>query len=162
MDKSVLKQAQREFDRLLRSVPNRLRELLETVNYDAALQRLKDAENPTPEWIASQLRGLRVKARTIRAAVSELAETLESRLTQYTEAGGDDPTRIAHARSELLFLQKTLDEQAARAAQLQQIGQSASLLREQEELLDSLAVEQLRQRLEHAATAQQRGERHEE
>lgn len=162
MDKHALKHAQREFDRFLRSVPDRLREIFETVNYDAALQKFKNARDPAPDWVASQVRSLRVKTRTIRAAVSDLAEALESRLTQYTEAGGDDPTRIAHARSELLFLQKTLDEQAARAAQLQQIGQSASLLREQEELLDSLAVEQLRQRIEQAENAQQRGERHEE
>ena len=70
MDNSKQHPAQRELDRFLRSIPDRLRELFETVRYEEALKKLEDAKEPSPEWIASQLRSLRVKARTIRAAVS--------------------------------------------------------------------------------------------
>ncbi|MBQ1411307.1 MAG: hypothetical protein IIY94_08545 [Oscillospiraceae bacterium] len=139
-----LKQIQRELDRFLQPLPERVRELFETVRYDAALKKLEAAEDPSPEWLQSQLRNLRVKARTIRAAVSEQAETLTTLLMKYTEAGGKDALRIAHAREALLFLQQTLDEQAAQAALLEQNAQAAAQLREQQELLDRLTLERFR------------------
>ena len=70
MESNSLKQAQRELDRFLRPLPERLRELFGTVQYDAALKKLEEAEDPSPEWVAAQLRSLRVKAQTIRAAFS--------------------------------------------------------------------------------------------
>ena len=147
MDNSKQHPAQRELDRFLRSISDRLRELFETVRYEEALKKLEDAKEPSPEWIASQLRSLRVKARTIRAAVSELAETTDMLLKRYIDAGGTDALRIAHAREELLFLQKTLEDQAVQSVRLEQLGQNTALLREQKNLLDALEVEQFRRKL---------------
>lgn len=147
MESNSLKQAQRELDRFLRSLPERLRELFGTVQYDAALKKLEEAEDPSPEWVAAQLRSLRVKAQTIRAAVSELSEKLTALLNRYIDAGGTDALRIAHAREELLFLQKTLDDQAAQAARLEQLKQSTALLLVQKDQMDALELARLRQKL---------------
>lgn len=147
MESNSLKQAQRELDRFLRPLPERLRELFGTVQYDTALKKLEEAEDPSPEWVAAQLRSLRVKAQTIRAAVSELSEKLTALLTRYTDAGGTDALRIAHAREELLFLQKTLDDQAAQAARLEQLKQSTALLLAQKDQMDALELARLRQKL---------------
>jgi hypothetical protein len=147
MESNSLKQAQRELDRFLRPLPERLRELFGTVQYDAALKKLEEAEDPSPEWVAAQLRSLRVKAQTIRAAVSELSEKLTALLNRYIDAGGTDALRIAHAREELLFLQKTLDDQAAQAARLEQLKQSTALLLVQKDQMDALELARLRQKL---------------
>lgn len=147
MESNSLKQAQRELDRFLRPLPERLRELFGTVQYDAALKKLEEAEDPSPEWVAAQLRSLRVKAQTIRAAVSELSEKLTALLNRYIDAGGTDALRIAHAREELLFLQKTLDDQAAQAARLEQLKQSTALLLAQKDQMDALELARLRQKL---------------
>lgn len=147
MESNSLKQAQRELDRFLRPLPERLRELFGTVHYDAALKKLEEAEDPSPEWVAAQLRSLRVKAQTIRAAVSELSEKLTALLNRYIDAGGTDALRIAHAREELLFLQKTLDDQAAQAARLEQLKQSTALLLVQKDQMDALELARLRQKL---------------
>lgn len=146
MDNSKHRPAQQELDRFLQSIPDRMRELFETVHYDDALKKLENAENPTPAWIASQLRSLRVKARTIRAAVSEMAETTETLLSRYVDEGGTDALRIAHAREELLFLRKTLEDQDVQTARLEQLGQNTALLREQKDRLDALEVEQFRRK----------------
>ena len=148
MDKHSLKQAQQELDRFLPSIPDRLRELYETVKYDAALQKLTEAEAPSPGWIAAQIRSLRLKTRTIEAVVSELAETLERLLTAYTEAGGADVLRIAHAQAELQFLRQTAEAQEAQRIRLEQIRLLAEQSRTQEAALDALTVEQLRRRLD--------------
>lgn len=147
MESNSLKQAQRELDRFLRPLPERLRELFGTVQYDAALKKLEEAEDPSPEWVAAQLRSLRVKAQTILAAVSELSEKLTALLNRYIDAGGTDALRIAHAREELLFLQKTLDDQAAQAARLEQLKQSTALLLVQKDQMDALELARLRQKL---------------
>lgn len=147
MESNSLKQAQRELDRFLRPLPERLRELFGTVQYDAALKKLEEAEDPSPEWVAAQLRSLRVKAQTIRAAVSELSDKLTALLNRYIDAGGTDALRIAHAREELLFLQKTLDDQAAQAARLEQLKQSTALLLAQKDQMDALELARLRQKL---------------
>ena len=133
--------------RCLRPLPERLRELFGTVQYDAALKKLEEAEDPSPEWVAAQLRSLRVKAQTIRAAVSELSEKLTALLNRYIDAGGTDALRIAHVREELLFLQKTLDDQAAQAARLEQLKQSTALLLAQKDQMDALELARLRQKL---------------
>lgn len=148
MDKQARKHGQRELDRFLPSIPDRLRELFETVNYDAALQKLTEAGEPTPKWVAAQLRSLRIKTRTIETAVLDLAETLERLLAAYTEAGGTDSQRIAHAQAELLFLRQTAEKQAAQRARLAQIQLLNAQSQTQAEALDALAVEQLRQRLQ--------------
>lgn len=160
MDNNNLTQAQRALDRTLRLLPERLRALFETVCYEAALQKLREAQAPSPEWITVQLRALRIKARTIQTSVSEMAEQLSACLRNYTEAGGTDVLRIAHAREKLLFLAQTRDDYAAQAVRLTQLRQSAELLRTQEELLDALSVEQLRRRLAKAPPEQ--GEAREE
>lgn len=147
MESNSLKQAQRELDRFLRPLPEWLRELFGTVQYDAALKKLEEAEDPSPEWVAAQLRSLRVKAQTIRAAVSELSDKLTALLNRYIDAGGTDALRIAHAREELLFLQKTLDDQAAQAARLEQLKQSTALLLAQKDQMDALELARLRQKL---------------
>ena len=147
MEPDNVKPSQRELDRFLRALPARQQELLETVQYDAALKKLADAEAPSPDWIAAQLRSLRVKARTIRTAVSELSETLNALLTRYLDAGGADALRIAHAREELLLLQRTLDDQAVQTERLEQLGQSTALLLAQQDQMDALALAQLRQKL---------------
>lgn len=147
MESNSLKQAQRELDRFLRPLPERLRELFGTVQYDAALKKLEEAEDPSPEWVAAQLRSLRVKAQTIRAAVSELSDKLTALLNRYIDAGGTDALRIAHAREELLFLQKTLDDQAAQAARLEQLKQSTALLLAQKDQMYALELARLRQKL---------------
>ncbi len=147
MEDSSLKQAQRTLDSQLCSLPERLRELFETVRYDAALKKLEDARDPSPEWTAAQLRTLRLKSRTIQAAVSEMADTLRAALTQYTDAGGTDALRITHGREELLFLEKTVADQAAQNGRLEAAGQSTALLREQKDRLDLLEVEQFRQKI---------------
>ena len=147
MESNSLKQAQRELDRFLRPLPERLRELFGTVQYDAALKKLEEAEDPSPEWVAAQLRSLRVKAQTIRAAVSELSDKLTALLNRYIDAGGTDALRIAHAREELLFLQKTSDDQAAQAARLEQLKQSTALLLAQKDQMDALELARLRQKL---------------
>lgn len=147
MENGSLKQAQRALDDALRALPDRLRELFETVRFDAALQKLEQAQDPAPDWVAAQLRTLRLKARTIRVSVSGMAEALTAALARYTDAGGTDALRIAHAREELLFLEKTAADQAAQTARLEAAGQSAALLRAQKEQLDSLEVEQFRQKI---------------
>lgn len=147
MDDGSLKQAQRALDSQLRSLPERLRELFETVRYDAALKKLEEAKDPSPEWTAAQLRTLRLKSRTIQTTVSELADSLRNALTQYTQAGGTDALRLAHGREELLFLEKTAADQAAQRARLEAAGQSTALLQAQKDRLDSLEVEQFRQKL---------------
>lgn len=147
MDKHRLKQAQQELDRFLPSIPDRLRELYETVNYDAALQKLTEAEAPSPGWIAAQIRSLRLKTRTIASVVSELSETLERLLAAYAEAGGTDSFRLAHAQAELQFLRQTAEEQEAQRMRLEQIKLLAEQSQTQAEALDALTVEQLRQRL---------------
>lgn len=147
MENGSLKQAQRALDDALRALPDRLRELFETVRFDAALQKLEQAQDPSPDWVAAQLRTLRLKARTIRVSVSGMAEALAAALARYTDAGGTDALRIAHAREELLFLEKTAADQAAQTARLEAAGQSAALLRAQKEQLDSLEVEQFRQKI---------------
>lgn len=147
MDKNALKQAQRELDRVLRETPERLRELYETVNYDAALKKLKEAGNPDPRWVETQTRTLRVKAATIQTAAGEMARSLEERLTHYIEAGGADSLRIAHAREALLTLRTAQENRAAQSEQLRQLAQSSAQLQEQAALLDDCELQQLRQKL---------------
>ncbi len=147
MDNNRFKQAQHALDRTLQSLPEQLRTLFETVRYDAALQKLTEAKAPSHDWVLAQLRTLRVKARTIQTTVMELSEALAACLTAYTDAGGTDALRIAHAREELLFLEQTVTDYAAQSARLAQAQQSTELLQTQKELLDALAVEQFRQKL---------------
>ena len=147
MDNNSLKQAQRALDHTLRSLPEQLGALFETVRYDAALQKLAEAKDPSQDWILAQLRTLRVKSRTIQTAVAELSAALSACLSGYTEAGGTDALRIAHAREELLFLEQTSTDYAAQSARLAQALQSTALLQTQQDLLDALAVDQLRQKL---------------
>ena len=147
MENSSLKQTRHALDDTLQSLPARLRELFETVHYNDALRKMEDAEDPNPEWITTQLRALRVKARTIQAAVLEMAETLATCLAHYTDSGGTDALRIAHAQEELLFLKQTADDYAAQSTHLAQLRQNTELLQKQGKLLDALAVEQFRLKL---------------
>ena len=88
--------AERELDRFLRSIQAELAELLETVNYEAALKKLTEAKDPAPAWVQAQVRLLNVKALTIQKTVAELSDKLETLLDHYIEAGGADPLRTAH------------------------------------------------------------------
>lgn len=139
--------AERELDRFLRSIQAELAELLETVNYEAALNKLTEAKDPAPAWVQAQVRLLNVKALTIQKTVAELSDKLETLLDHYIEAGGADPLRIAHARSDLALLETTSAKQDALQGRLSELSQSVSLLLEQENQMESLSAELIRKRL---------------
>ena len=147
MDKNEWKHAQRELDHLLQTVPERIIEIYETLNYDATMTKLKEVEAPRPDWVVDQVRILRVKNRTILAAEAEMARELNEKLERYTELGGLDPERLAHARELQLFLQKSREEHTAQREQLQSLGNNLSLVQQQEDLIDRLEIEQLRKRI---------------
>lgn len=139
--------AERELDRFLRTFQGDFAELLETVSYETAFQKLTAAKDPAPTWVQAQVRLLNVKSLTIQKTAAEMSDTLEALLDRYITAGGADPLRIEHARSDLALLETEKARQDTQQRRLAELSELVGLLLEQETQIETISAELLRQKL---------------
>ncbi|MBQ1371785.1 MAG: hypothetical protein IIY70_02520 [Oscillospiraceae bacterium] len=144
---AALRNAQKDLDKLLRSIPDELTRIYSDIDCEELLKQLAETTEPSPNWLAAKARSLRLKSRLQGAAVGELASRLCAALEAYRAAGGDDSLRLAHAETDGAMLAARQEAFAQRQQDADQLVRAAMLAEQQEDtvaLLCSPLLQKLR------------------
>lgn len=92
------------------SIPEKILEIYDIVSYKEALEHIEDTKNPTPEWMLSKTRTLKIKCVHMKGLFEELLSQAEDNFIKLQEYCKDS-TQLAYSNMMMIQLREKVREQ---------------------------------------------------